>query len=365
MSLAERGGGAEKMFWTYLRHADRSRVRPSVVFLRHGALEREVAGLGISTTVIELAPYRRVLRNASTVRQLAVHLRRTRPDVVVGWLARAHLYAAPAAALAGLRHRVVFWQHMLPDSWRDRVPAMLPTAAVATSSYAVAEAQGRVRPHRRTFTVHPGIDLPEVAPAAEVQAVRDAHGIPDGRPLIGIVARLQPWKGQELFLETLAAVRRRGVDVHGLVVGGDAHGFDPEFPPFLRRRAGELGIADAVTFTGHVGDPTAYTRALAVLVNCCVREPFGIAMVEAMAQAVPVVAVDAPGPREIVDQGVSGHVVEAVGAEAMADAVASLLDDEETRRQMGEAGRRRAHDLFGAPRMATEIERRLEEVAER
>lgn len=361
MSLGERGGGAENMLWNVLRHLDRAVVEPSVVFLRPGPFEREVAELGIATRVIELGRYRQVARNIGTTVRLAAHLRATRPAVVVDWLARAHLYGGPAAWLAGRRRRVVFWQHMLPEGWQDRWVAALPTAAVGTSSNGVRHAQERVWPRRPVFTVHPGIELPEALPEARVDALRRELRVPGDATVLGIVARLQPWKGQHLFLEVVAALRERGHQVHGVVVGGDSHGFAPDYPPLLRRRASELGVAESVTFTGHVEDPRAHLQLLDVLVNCCAREPFGIAMVEAMALGVPVVALRAPGPLEIVRPGETGDLADDV--KGLADAVERLVADPDLRRERGAAAARDARERFTAERMCRELESRLLEVA--
>src|SRR5205814_7719649 len=114
-----------------------------------------------------------------------------------------------------------------------------------------------------------------------------------GRVVLGMVARLAPVKGQHHVLAALAELRRRGVDAHLLLIGGDAHGLAPEYRPRLTGLARGLGIADAVTFVGQVPDPRPYLRLLDVFVSAAPDEGFGIALLEAMALGVPVVAVDA------------------------------------------------------------------------
>jgi glycosyltransferase involved in cell wall biosynthesis len=180
--------------------------------------------------------------------------------------------------------------------------------------------------------------------------------------VIGIVGRLQPWKGQHRFLQALAELRDRGRDAHGLVVGGDAHGLSPEYAASVRRMVGELGLEDRVTLTGQVPDTAPYVRAMDVMVSASEREPFGIVLLEAMAHAVPVVAVGDAGPRDIVDDGRTGVLVPSPHPTLLADALEPLVDDAERRRAMGACGRERYLREFTAERMAETLLERLDEV---
>src|SRR5436190_10861985 len=213
MTFGERLGGAENKLMTFLRHVDRARLDPTVVFFARGSFEREVAALGFPTLVFEPGRFRDVHREALAIGRLARALRRLRPELVVGWLTRDHLYVGPAAVLAGMTRRVVWWQHLLAGGRLDRVATLLPARAIGTSSHGAALAQQRMRPWRPTFTVVPGIDPPRRADPGEAAALRERLGIPPGRVIASNVARLQPWKGQRLLLEAMA---RLDADVHAL-----------------------------------------------------------------------------------------------------------------------------------------------------
>src|SRR4051812_17207273 len=121
MTFGERLGGAENMLMTFLRHVDRSRVAPAVVFFAPGPFEREVAALGVPTLVIVPGRFREVARETAAVIRLARVLRRARPDLVLAWLTRDQVYVGCAALLAGLADRVAWWQHLLPSDALDRV----------------------------------------------------------------------------------------------------------------------------------------------------------------------------------------------------------------------------------------------------
>jgi glycosyltransferase involved in cell wall biosynthesis len=363
MPLAERLGGSEKMLWTILRHHDRMRLEPIVVFLQPGPFEREVAGLGVGTHVVDAGRLRDVDAAVRTVRGLSTLLRVEKPNLVLNWMAKSQLYGAPAALLAGIGNRVVWWQHGVPEShWLDRLATMLPARAIGCSSDASAQAQERLWPSRRTFVVHPGID-PPTATADDGRHLRRVLGIPDGRHVVGIVGRLQPWKGQDRLIRAAAELRDRGREVHVLVVGGSAHGFSPEYEPELHQLVTDLALDGSVVFTGQVADASPYIAAMDVLVNASDSEPLGIVLLEGMAQGVAVVAVASGGPAEVIETEASGLLVSDGTPTQLAGAVERLVVDEVLRRRIAEAGRRRFERLFSARRMTDELHSRFEALA--
>jgi glycosyltransferase involved in cell wall biosynthesis len=356
----ERLGGAEEMLAAFLAQVDRTRVEPVVVFLQHGRFERELAGLGLRTVVIESGRLRQVGRTIGAIRRLARVLARERPDVVLNWSPKTQLYGALAATLVGLRSRVVWWQHGVPSRhWLDRLATTLPARAVGCSSAASSRAQGALRPRRHTFVVHPGVTRPNGS--ASRPMTREELEIPPECTVLGIVGRLQPWKGQHLFLAALRELRDRDRDVHGLVVGGDAYGLSPTYGRRLDRLVDQLELSGAVTLTGQAQSAWPYLPAMDVLVNCSAHEPFGIVLLEAMSVGVPVVAVASSGPLEIVEHGRSGILARDNDPNTLADALEPLIADEALRRRLGRAGQDRAERHFGAERMARALEQSLEE----
>ena len=352
-------GGAEEMLRTFLSRVDRDRIDPTVVFFEPGPFERETASLGIRTGVVPTGRLRQPHRVAGAVRALARLLRTERADLVLNWTAKAQLYGAPAAARAGMRERVVWWQHGVPDGqWMDRLATLLPACAVGSSSAASAEAQRALRPHRPVFVIHPGVPFP-----ADPLAKRTLPAVPPGRTVVGIVGRLQPWKGQARLLEAVSMLLREGHDLHLLMVGGEAHGFSAGFESQLRGRVDALGLGDRVTMTGHVEDVTPHLAAMDLLVNASDHEPFGIVLLEAMAQGVPVLAVADAGPREIVVPGESGLLVPSSSPEALAEALRPLLADPELRLRLGRGGRDRVRERFTAEHMADRLQSKLEGLA--
>jgi glycosyltransferase involved in cell wall biosynthesis len=355
----ERLGGAEMMLWTFLHHLDPARVQPTVVFYEPGPFHDEVAALGhVRTAVVPIGRLREPRAAGRAIRRLSRLLADEQPDLILNWVAKAQLYGAVAAIVAGLGDRTVWWQHGIPAGhWMDRLATALPARAVGCSSTTAARAQRGTWPGRPTFVVHPGVEVPRAEPLS-----RQTLGIPPERQVIGIVGRLQPWKGQHRLLEAVATLTARGHDVHGLVVGGDAHGLSPEYAAGLERLVGTLGIADRVTMTGHVTNVAAHVAAMDILVSASENEPFGIVILEGMAQGVPVVAVADAGPIDILEDGRTGVLVPTPAPPDLAAGIERLLGDPAAARAIGERGRARWQEHFTAEAMAAKLQDTLEAI---
>jgi glycosyltransferase involved in cell wall biosynthesis len=351
-------GGAENILWTFLRHVDRKRVDPTIAFLQPGAFQGEVVSLGIRTVLIRSGRLRNVGSLGSAIRNLSIFMRSERPDVVLNWAAKTQLYGAPAASLARIPERIMWWQQGIPrGEWMDRLATLLPCRAVGCYSAFAEKAQRKLWPHRKTFVVHPGIDDHPAAPASEVASLRDRLGIHTDRVVVGIVGRLQPWKGQHRLLRAVAELIQAGRDVHALVVGGNAYNLSPEYEPYLHRLVDELGISGRVTFTGQVPDPGPYTQLMDIAVNASDDEPFGLVLLEAMALGVPTVAFASAGPAEIIESGLNGILVPK--GDPLTPALSDLVASAELRRRIGSAGRRRFLESFTAAQMANRFESAL------
>jgi glycosyltransferase involved in cell wall biosynthesis len=365
-AFPERRGGSDNVLWTFLRHCDRDRFDPLVIFLGSGAFEREVAALGIRTRSLPGGRLRNPFHVVATATRIAGVLRRERPDLLLNWLSTAQIYGGTAALLTRLGDRTVWWQHDLNRGrfgrgmTLDRLALLLPAIAVGACSRAAAEAVGRIRPRRETFVVWPGIDPPSDAPRA---GAPEESVVPEGRFAIGSVGRLVEWKGHHKVLAAAAILGREGRDVHVLVIGGSGHRADGRYESTLRGEADRLGLRGRVTFTGQVADATSWIGSLDVLVNAAEAEPFGLVLLEAMALEVPVVAVSRAGPAEILEDGLSGVLVADATPVALAGGIRVLMDAPGERAAIASAGRERWNEHFTGVRMTREMEARLEVLA--
>lgn len=336
----ERLGGAEAMLQSILDGAPQAGHEFELLFFGDGPWVGELRAAGFFVEVLAAGRLREPHRWLASVVRLARIIRRRRPDLVLNWSAKTQLYGAPAAVLAGMRDRVVWWQQLIPSerSWLDRAATLLPARAVGCYSTAAADAQRRLFPSRRTFVVSPGTPAPEPGPGpAEAEAAR--LSLLPGVPVVGLVGRLQSWKGQDRLLEAQALLRERGLAIQTLIVGGDSWGLSPDYAASLPRLAERLALGDAVTLTGEVPDAGPYVERMDVLVNASDPEPFGIVLLEAMARGVAVMAVDSGGPGEFIDDGRTGVLARSGEPEALADALEPLLRDDALRTRIALAGR--------------------------
>jgi glycosyltransferase involved in cell wall biosynthesis len=322
------------MLQTVLEGVHDSAHEIEVVFFEDGQWPTELRDMGLPVQVIPAGRLREVHRFVATVGRLARLLRRRRPDLILNWSAKTQLYGSTAAALTGMTDRIVWWQQGIPESdWLDRLATRLPAVAIGCYSGAAAVAQGRLSQKRPTFVVAAGSAVPNSG---------YAHSSPRPRrdvPVVGVVGRLQPWKGQDRILGAQALLRERGHNVHLLIVGGDAYGLSSEYADSLAPLVRRLGLSDHVTMTGQVPDAGPYIEEMDIIVNASDPEPFGIVLLEGMARGVAVVAVDSGGPAEFIVDGQTGMLARSGEPADLADTLERLLVAPELRDRIARAGR--------------------------
>ncbi len=353
MPLGNALGGGEQMLRQLLRSSDPAAVAWEVVFLRDGPLVEEMRAHA-TVHVIDAGRFRDIGRRAAAVRRIAALGRTSGADLEFGWLGAGQATAGPAALLAGAPNAWYQVGTPRPD-WLDRFATLWPTRGVIALSRDGVEAQSRIWPRRPVRLVYPGVSLDAIdgVRAQSSDELRRRLGLPTGRPLVGIVGRLQRWKGIHVFLDAIAAARRSVPTLQGVVVGGP-HETEPGYPDELRAQAERLGLADAVTFAGFQSNSVEWMQAMDVVVHASDHEPFGIVIVEAMALGKPVVAGAGGGPAEIITDGKDGLLVPFGDSAGIAAAVERLLTDHAEARAIGEAARLRAA-AFAEPAYAAGV----------
>ena len=262
--------------------------------------------------------------------------------------------ALVAYALARPRQRLIVWYHseVLRSRWRYRLfyePFLkLPlerATRIFVSSPALLEHAAALAAHRRRCEVVPfGLNLlpaPDAASHPSVEAIRARwHG-----PLALFVGRLVAYKGVDVLLRAL-----QDVELAVVIVG------DGPLRTALEQQAESFGIASRVFFLGKVDDATVASWYAAcdvfVLPSLTRAEAFGLVQLEAMAWAKPVISTRlATGVPWVNQHGTTGLTVPPGDVAALRDALQRLAGDEEERRRMGEAARRRYESDFTRERM--------------
>jgi glycosyltransferase involved in cell wall biosynthesis len=190
--------------------------------------------------------------------------------------------------------------------------------------------------------IPPAIDLPsaDAVAQARIDRRRIAH------PVVAFAGRLEPERHLDVLLNAIPIVLARIPECRFVLAGsGSAEGQ-------LRALATRLGIDQVIAWAGWVRDTYAVLGGAHAYVNTWPDEAFGMAMAEAMALALPVIAVDAGANTEMVEHGVTGNLVAQDEPAALAQAIVDVVGDRDRAVAMGEAARRTALSRYGAERTA-------------
>lgn len=378
------GGSAHNTLLTAIGH-DRSRFVPLVVagtigqWDDQGGLQaRDAQGAilrqaGVRWQVLPsltraLHPIKDLIALWSLVRLF----RRERPAIVhthtskAGALGRLAARIARVPVLVHTPHGHVYYGHFNRLlSWLFlHIERML--ARVTTSMIALTEAEREEHLSRRigspaTFAVIPsGIDVERFRRIAVGAGARPA-GVtyPESAFVIGSVGWLTQVKGQRVLIEAVARLKSKYPRVHVLLIGSGGLRGD------LEKLAARLGVKSSVEFLGMRTDVPECLGALHCFVLPSLNEGMGRALVEAMAAARPVVASRVGGIPAIVEDRRTGLLVPPGDADALAAAIAEVIDRPEWARTMGLAARDRIDATFSVPAMVQAVEAVYDEALRR
>jgi L-malate glycosyltransferase len=335
-----------------------------------GALRDAAAEIGIPTSTItgtagslRLHPLhtpRTLAELSRAALQIRVAARRHRAELIHANSTRAGIsLALGRARRGGMPATVVHVRDCLPPSLLTsatmRLIAASASSVVANSAYTArwvlaAAARAHVE------VVHNPVDLARWDPDRIDRAqARVRLGVAGSRELLlGVVAQLSPWKGQDTAIEALRLLREQGVDAHLLLIGSakfvarSTRLDNNAYVARLRERIAQAGLEDRVSWLGERDDVPELMRALDILLLPSEQEPFGRALIEAMAMEVPVLATNVGGPPEIVEEGREGHLLPPGEPLAWTRAVRAIVQSPDRGREMGLAGRRRVQREFSA-----------------
>lgn len=365
-------GGSDRSLYDLATRLPRDRFEPMVILRRGDPLSADYRCAGLPVVERKFIPPRRALEPVKLLRYFAGFLpsaltiardiRRFRADVV-------HvntLFNVQGAVGAYLARRPLVWhvRELVPGSRAVRVMlalvTRLATRAVANST-AVLDTLNACGDRARV--VFNGIDTREYVDLRSGASIREEFGIAPTAPVVTTVGRIEPWKGQHVFLDAIPAILCAHPAARFLVVGGAAAN-KPEYLEQLRARCAEMGLSDRVLFTGIRQDiPEILGASTVVVLPSVTPEPFGRTIVEAMLARKPVVATAAGGPLDIISDGDTGLLVPPGDAAGLAAGVNLLLSDTQRAFRMGERAREHAFSRFALERVVEEMAALLEEAA--
>ena len=346
-------GGAQRAVLEQARVLDHSRFEVEIA-----SLEFKPGETWASTT----SP--RVPIRVPGLRGLVPYLREFRPQIVHAHLIAASVTAVVAARAAGhprvmaTFHNMTDWEEKRSHPVRILGRALLrDCGALIAVSEAVRAAITRVSPDlgERATVIHNGADL---APFGQVRrghaAARALLGYDPHAFVVGGVARLDPRKGMDVLLEAAGLTLDHLPGLQVLIVGdGPERGR-------LESLARVLGLEARVRFVGEQRDVRPYLAALDLFVAPSRTEGMGLAIVEAMAAGIPVVAARVGGIPEVLEDGAAGWLVDGGDPSVWAQAIARAAALPHERLRLSAVGPERAR-LFSIER----TRRRLEAVYDR
>jgi glycosyltransferase involved in cell wall biosynthesis len=369
---AELAGG-EVALARLLAATDPERFDVRVLLLAHGPLEKRLRDQGVQVAVIAASEgltgvgreqamstpinlVRNAARTLALLPRIVAAIRGAHADLVVANTLKAAVLTAVAAPLA---RRPWTW-HLHDRIADDYLPQPLVLGMRAIARFGPRMIVANSDASRQTLPAVPDAKIVVAYPGVDVSHLGTAIPRDESECLtFGLLGRIAPTKGQLEFLAAAARVTERYPEARFVVIG-DALFNDAPFAQEVRALPESLGIADRVTFTGWVDDPTAAITDLTALVHASpVPEPFGQVLVEAMLAGTPVIGTDAGGvpeilgaasDAEVIDNGVRrtplGLLVEPCSVAALQNAMIWMIEHSRERAEMATRARSSASERF-------------------
>jgi glycosyltransferase involved in cell wall biosynthesis len=351
-------GGAEKLVYDLVQYVDRQLVSPVICCLdalgQFGeALQRD----GYSVYVL----HRRPGLDWQIIPKLCALLEEEQVQVIHAHQFTPYFYGLLASRLFQMRHfpnrpKVLVTEHgrtYYPE--RKQVKRMLanPILSLLTDEIITISASTKATlvkcenyPAARVKIVYNGIDLQRFAPQ-QIDAItkRQSLGIAPDAKVIGTVGRLDPIKNHAMLLRAFRQVLQDMPDTYLVIVGEG-----PEAQR-LTTLAQTLEIGEHTLFLGARHDVPELLHIFDVFVLSSLREGTSVSLLEAMGTGLAVVVTNVGGNPEVVVDQETGYLVPSDQEQEMAAKVITLLQDQEMRRKMGQAGQQRAYTMFSLDQM--------------
>ncbi len=281
-------------------------------------------------------------------------------DVDVVHAHRARDYSLAAGSLMNDSHRrLIITRHLLfPLGKFQKVIFRRINHAVAVSNAVAASLRAqRILPDDKISVVPNGLDVDKFADARDSvpsRLMRERLKL-GGSPIVGIIGELSEIKGQDVFLRAASLVSLVRPDVRFLIIGDD-NSSSHRFSRHLKELTVQLKLNACVTFQPSIKDIENLYPNLAAIVSCSITESFGLVIAEAMAGGNVVIATETEGASELIQNEVSGILININDAQGLADAILRVVEDDSLCRMLGSNANRRIRAHFGIEKMVTRLE---------
>jgi len=368
-------GGAEESLCTLLKFLDKKRFEPLVVLPDHGPLEKRLRKDNVRVEIIPWGKFNNLLSRKSLLTLLIFPLalleisilliklrcliKREEIDLIHTNGLKCHFFGAILAFWTKSKivwHIREIYTLFIRGALKFFMALPIGRAEVITISWAVKNGLGFSSPH----VIYNGVDTSYFYSFNPDRDLSEELGFAKGTKIITMLGILTSWKGQHIFLESIATLCSRFPDVRAVIVGKELYrGIGHKgYLSYLKDRVKELGIENQVRFLGFRDDIPYIINSSFVLVHASLKpEPFGRVLIEAMACGKAVIAARGGAVEEIVRDRLDGLIVEKGNPVALAQAISTLIENEDMANDMGEKGRQRVEELFTGELMAKKVEK--------
>ena len=341
-SFSNMTGGGQWSLYYLIKYLDKERFHPFVLCPEEGELSVKLRPLGVDMIFYRLSRMRYI--NPFNLITLTGIIRRLKIDIVHTDSTNETFYAGIAARLTGTP---LVWHVRVAEGWRrlDRALNLLSSRLVFVSN-AVYSRFPWFKGSAKAGVVYNGIDLDDFDSHAPSQCIKGKgrEGV-----LIACIGRIEDSKGQKRLVSAM-----KDIDNARLVLIGDGEdGYVRGLEDMIR----DMGLSGRVINLGSRKDVPSLIKELDILVCPTLSEGFSRVILEAMAAGKPVVATDAGGNPEAVEDGVTGYIVPLDDTGVLVERINELVSSKQKREEMGMAGRKRVEKYFTIKKNAESIER--------
>ncbi len=209
----------------------------------------------------------------------------------------------------------------------------------------------------RVGVIHPGIDTAKFYPNPGLKSsIRKILNIKEEAFVIGMSGRLQRWKGHYEFLNMAAELKEKYDYIYFVVIGGATVGEKDEAEG-IYREAKRLNLENRLIFTGFRNDVADLLNAMDLFVFPSYAEAYGMALLEAMAVGLPVIASNCDGVLDIIEDGRTGILITPRNSESLINAVTQLINQKKQRMELARNGYENFKSNFTSQQMIKKVEK--------
>jgi glycosyltransferase involved in cell wall biosynthesis len=319
-------GGAGRILINYLKYSDKSSFETLVALPRGSLLAEPLRAAGAVVYETDVTPDKSF--DLKDVQKLKALIRQTDPVIV-------HTHGSLSGRIAARQcgKLVIFTRHcvfplsprikkgpgrlinkLVNEHYADRIIAISPAAKENLTD-------GGIRGDIIDVIMN-GVEPLTRKSDDECKALRAAWGIPEGRFTLGILARIEDYKGHLIILDALRQLVGEGLDLTLVIAGAGT------FEETVRQKTTELGLEKNVVFTGFVSDVSGVLSILDVQLNASYgTETSSLSLLEGLSIGLPAIVSDYGGNPNVIDEGVSGLLFKNKDSSGLAGCIRRLMQD--------------------------------------